>query len=73
MPLSWEQSVFSSNVSSVGYDAESKILHIRWSNGRESTYENVPEEKALHIANAPSVGKALNSEIKGNHPHSYVK
>ncbi len=71
--LSWEQSVYSSNVTSVGYDADAKLLYITWNNGRQSVYEGVDEEKALRVANAASVGQAVNNEIKPGHAHKYVR
>ena len=68
----WEKDVYSSNVSSVGYDSESKELIITWSKGKRSVYSNVPEELAEQLTNAPSVGSMLNSEIKPYYAHRYA-
>ena len=70
--MSWEKSVFSSNVQSVGYDEQTKDLIITWKNGKRSAYNGVPEELADELSRAPSVGTMLNSEIKPNYSHRYV-
>ena len=70
--MTWEQSVYSSNVSSVGYDAETKEMYVTWSKGKTSVYSGVPEAIALDTANAPSVGSFLNEEIKGQYAHRYA-
>ena len=69
--MSWSRDVFSSNVSTVGYDPETKDLIITWTKGKRSIYSNVPEELAEQLANAPSVGSMLNSEIKPYYSHRY--
>jgi hypothetical protein len=65
------RSVFSSNVSEVGYDPETQELHVRWQNGKLSIYSGVPADTADGVMNAASVGGALNDEIKGTFPHRY--
>jgi len=72
MAESWSQNVFSSHVSVVGYDGETGDLLITWKNGRRSAYAGVPENVAVQLANAPSVGTMLDSEIKNVYPHRYV-
>jgi hypothetical protein len=70
--MSWQQSVFSSNVSEIGYDSDSGELLVTWvKSGKTSAYQGVPEAKALEGANAPSVGQWVNSEIKSYYRHSY--
>jgi len=71
--MSWNRSVYSSNVSEVGYDPEQQELLVTWKNGRISAYQGVPEATALALANAPSVGGMLNMEIKNVFPHRYVR
>ena len=68
----WERDVYSSNVSKVGYDPDTKELFVTWSKGKRSIYSNVPEELAAQLANAPSVGSMLNSEIKPYYAHRYA-
>lgn len=70
--MSWEKSVFSSNVQSVGYDSETGDLLVTWNNGRRSAYSGVPEGVAIQLSKAPSVGTMLNTEIKPAYPHRYV-
>ena len=69
--MSWEKSVYSSNVASVGYDSDAKELLITWTKGKRSIYSGVPEELAEQISNAPSVGSMLNEEIKPYYAHRY--
>ena len=71
--MGWTQNVFSSNVVSVGYDDEAVELLITWKNGRVSAYAGVPEGLAQQVANAPSVGSAINSEIKNVFAHRYIR
>lgn len=69
----WSKDVFSSNATNIAYDAEGGKLYVTWSRGgRVSCYSGVPEDLALQVANAASVGSFLNSEIKPNFPHMYV-
>ena len=70
--MTWEQNVYSSNVSSVGYDAEKQEMYVTWIRGKTSIYSGVPEAVALDTANAASVGSFLNSEIKGQYGHRYA-
>ncbi len=64
MAITWEQQVYSSNVSTVAYDAETKEMFVTFlKGGARYVYRNVPEELARNLANAPSVGSMLRSEI----------
>ena len=69
--MSWSRSVFSSMVSEVGYNSDAKELLITWKNGRRSVYSGVDEGLADEIARAPSVGQAVNSQIKPYFEHRY--
>ena len=70
--MPWTQSVFSSNVREVGYDETTHDLLITWNNGRTSAYSGVPEDVALRLTKAASVGQMINSEIKPAYPHRYL-
>ena len=70
--MSWSRSVFSSNVTEIGYDSETNELLVTWKNGRRSAYAGVPEGLADQVARAPSVGEMLNSDIKSVYSHRYV-
>ncbi len=68
--MSWTQPVYSTMVASVGYDDEANELQVTWIKGGKTTiYANVPEELAREVANAPSVGTAINTMIKGAYPY----
>ncbi len=70
--MTWEKSVYSTMVQSIGYDAEREEMIVTWSNGRRSAYSGVPEGVALEATNAASVGQFINSEIKPIYGHRYV-
>lgn len=68
----WQKPVFSSNVNEIGYREEAKEMTVAWAKGgKVSVYSGVPEELALQVANAPSVGSILNSDIKPYYGHRY--
>ena len=73
---SWEKDVFSSMVSTVaweGEDATSGTLIVKWAKGRKtSEYAGVPEDVAIRLSKAPSVGQMINQEIKGQYAHRYI-
>lgn len=69
--MSWSKDVYSSNVSSIGYDPDTQELSVTWSKGKRSIYSGVPEELAEQLVNAPSVGAMLNAEIKPYYAHRY--
>lgn len=70
--MSWTKSVYSSHVDQVGYDSDKQELTVTWKNGRVSAYEGVDEQTAHQLANAPSVGQMIHSEIKPNYRHKYL-
>lgn len=70
--MSWSRLVVSTMVQEIAYDDEAQEMIVTWNNGRTSAYSGVPEDVALSVANAPSVGQAMNQEIKPNYSHRYV-
>lgn len=64
--MSWTKNVFSSMVSEVGFDDETNELLITWATGKKGAYADVPEELAVKLSNAASVGEMINAEIKPN-------
>jgi hypothetical protein len=58
-------------VNQIGYREEAQEMTVAWSKGKVSVYSGVPEELALQVANAPSVGSILNSDIKPYYAHRY--
>ena len=69
---SWTQSVFSEMVSEVSYDPDTQEMTVAFKSGGEYIYDGVPEEVATQLANAASVGRMLNSDIKGRYPYRRV-
>lgn len=69
----WWKDVFSSNAQQIGYDDEKQDLLVKWAKGgKTSAYAGVPESLALQVANAPSVGGMLKSDIKPFYSHRYI-
>ena len=63
-------SVNSSNVSSVGYDANSQTLEIEFNNGGVYQYSGVPESVYEGMMGADSKGKYFHANIKNTYPYS---
>lgn len=64
MAETWSKNVYSSNVSTVGYDEEEKVLYVTFlKGGAKYAYQGVPAELADNLANAPLVGSMLRTEI----------
>lgn len=70
--MSWNKQVFSSMVTNVGYDDESKEMTVTFKSGKTAAYSGVPEDLALQLSVAPSVGTMLNEQIKGQYSFRYV-
>jgi len=62
--------VSSSNINSIGYEAETQTLEIEFMRGSVYQYSDVPVEEYEAIMNADSKGKYFNANIK-NHYHFY--
>jgi hypothetical protein len=61
------QTVKSSNLKSVGYDAEKQELHVEFSSGQVYVYANVPPEKHEALLAAESIGKHFGQHIRTQH------
>ena len=63
------QSVESSNLASIGYDAENEILEIEFNHGGVYQYFDVPKNVYEELMNADSQGQYFDRNIKkaGNH------
>ena len=66
------QSVSSSNISSIGYDSNSKILEIEFHSGSVYQYYNVPENIYISLMNASSHGQYFHQFIRGNYGDTQV-
>ena len=71
--MSWNKAVFSTMVQEVGYDEERQEMTVTFNSGAVYAYQGVPEELAVQLSNAPSVGQMLNSEIKASYPAKRVR
>lgn len=62
--------VQSSNIALVGYDSDTQTLYVRFLNGSEYSYADVPQDEYDSLVSAASVGSYLNDNIKGVYPHA---
>lgn len=58
------QSVKSSNLASIGYDAASEILEVEFNHGGVYQYSDVPENIYEELMNASSHGQYFDENIK---------
>jgi len=72
--MTWMKDVYSSMVSRVGWDDSTNELLVVWAkSGKTSAYAGFDEAKAYELANAPSVGQMVITEIKNSGArHRYV-
>ncbi len=66
------KTVFSSMVNAVGYNADAQELFVKFKNNKVAVYQSVPADVAALVVDAPSVGNALNSFIKGKYGFGYI-
>lgn len=66
------QAVVSSNIASIGYDANSQTLEIEFLNGGVYQYFDVPSYVHEELMNADSHGQYLAQNIKGVYRYSKV-
>lgn len=67
--MSWTKPVYSERAQEVSYDDETQEMVVVWKNGKRTAYAGVPEELAVELANAPSVGSMINASFTGRFPH----
>ncbi|MBL8743328.1 MAG: KTSC domain-containing protein [Myxococcales bacterium] len=63
------ESVVSSNVARIGYDADSRVLTVEFRNGSRYEYENVPATEYAGFLGAWSKGRYLHRWIKGRYDY----
>ena len=61
------QSVSSSNLASIGYDAENEILEVEFKHGGIYQYFDVPENVYYELMNADSHGVYFSANIRNNY------
>lgn len=64
--------VNSSNIASVGYDAQSQMLEVEFQNGSIYQYASVPKSVYDAFMVAPSKGRFLNDKIRDRYRHRQV-
>ena len=64
--------VISSNIASVGYDANTMTLEVEFTKGSVYQYFDVPEAEYHALVNASSVGTYLNQSIKRNYRYVQI-
>lgn len=62
--------VSSSNISAIGYDPDSGVLEVEFTNGAVYSYSGVPLGEYEGFMSADSKGKYLHSNIKGRYPYA---
>jgi len=65
--------VISSNIISIGYDADGLVLEIEFKGGEVYQYTAVPASHHMGIMNAESHGKYLNAHIKGKYSYREIR
>lgn len=64
--------VTSSNVAALAYSNETQTLGVKFLNGSEYHYQNVPSDVYTNMLSAESVGKFLHQNVKGIYPYQKV-
>ncbi|MDE0579037.1 MAG: KTSC domain-containing protein [bacterium] len=62
----------SRNLVSVGYDADSATLEIKFGGGRVYQYADVPQEAYRALMNADSIGSHFHHHIRDKYPTTEV-
>ena len=57
----------SSDIKSVGFDKESRVLEVEFKSGAVYQYVNVPENIYQEFISSDSLGRYLNTEIRDNY------
>lgn len=64
--------VTSSNIASIGYDANTMTLEVEFTNGSVYQYFDVPETEYQALVSASSVGTHLNQNIKARYRYAQI-
>jgi len=57
----------STNIAAVGYSKTKSVLRVRFHDGSEYEYEQVPRTPFLSMMDAPSIGEYFAAHIKGHY------
>lgn len=64
--------VNSSNVSSVGYDAENELVYVSFNDASLYVYKGVSQQEFENLRDAPSVGSHLHRNFKNVYPYERI-
>jgi len=64
--------VSSSNIASVGYDAENQWVYVQFLDSSMYAYKGVPQHEFENLQTASSVGSYLNRNFKNVYPYERV-
>jgi hypothetical protein len=64
--------VVSSNIASVGYDAEAYVLEVEFTNGHIYQYFDVPEAVFAELVGSSSLGSYLNTNIRKQYRYTRI-
>lgn len=67
------QSVSSSNLAAIGYDAENEILEVEFNHGGIYQYDGVPANVHEKLMNASSHGTYFSAHIRNVYPTRKIK
>jgi len=67
----WD-TVESSNINMMGYDAVTMELHVKFNSGTEYVYSGIGADVYGGLMRAPSKGKFLAAEIKGKYEYQRI-
>ena len=65
--------VTSSNIESIGYDEQNQIAYVRFLNGSEYMYKDVPQSEFDGLLNAPSIGIYFNKNYRDVYPYEKLQ
>lgn len=65
-------SVTSSNISSIGYDSNTRTLEVQFNNRSIYQYYNVPQSIYNGLMSASSHGSYLHSHVKNIYPYKQI-
>jgi hypothetical protein len=66
------ETVSSTNLAAVGYDATTQTLEVEFHGGRVYQYYGVPQQMYEELMQAPSAGKFFNVYVKERYPYSRI-
>lgn len=66
-------SINSSTIEAIGYDTASEKLLVKFKNGDHYEYLNVPHYVYHAVIESDSIGRALNSEVKGIYDYFKIR